>query len=548
MNEEKIVYIQYARKSSEGENRQTLSIPAQLSDNEEKIIRPHGLTILKTITDEASASIPNNRPGYAEMVSLLKRGKATGIVAWHIDRIVRNELEDGEIRWMLRSGMIKSIWTPTREYRKEDNTLLLGIETSMASQYTIDLSLKVRRGNRKMWELRGQPGGVAKLGYLNTKFQEHGSNYLIADPERFHILRKGFELLLSGKYNVPEIHAKLTNEYGLTSRKTRKMGGKPVALNVLYRAFSDPYYSGFFYRDGNLYKGSYPPMITVEEYNIIQKILGRKFKPMQQKHEFAFTGLMKCGTCGCSITASRKTKLIKSTGQYKAYTFYHCTRRKGKEACSEKRYTTEKEMINLISDEISKLNLIPKFKGWVADTFADQFQLKLKKDKTLLTSAKTLEHKLQSEIDRLIDLRIGGELTEEQYKLKKAQREFELLTVQERIKRTESGVNLQQNKIDEIINFVEDLAGRFKIADYKEQRKICHYFGWNWLLKDKKLTFTRYSWFYDMANLKAYFEANKEALEPIKSYIEFRQSPYFEKTIATLCGMWERIRTEDTKT
>jgi site-specific DNA recombinase len=527
MKDEKIIYIQYARKSSEGENRQTLSIPAQLRDNNDRVIRPNGLTILKTITDEASASIPYNRPGYKDMISLLKKGKAAGIVVWHIDRLVRNELEDGEFRWLLRSGIIKSIWTPTREYRSEDNTLLLGIETSMASQYSIELARKVNNGNREMWK-KGQPGGFAKVGYLNTKFQEHGSNYLLEDPDRFHVLRKGFDLLLTGKYNVPEVHAKLTNEYGLRTRKTTKLGGGPVALSVLYKIFTDLFYSGYFYRDSKLYKGTYKPIITVEEYMTIQRILGRDNKPMQQKHEFAFTGLMKCGICGCAITASR-------------------TKRKGKSACTEKHYTTEKDMVNLIEKEISKLSLIPKWKEWVAGTISEDYQNELEKDKALLESAKGIERKIKVELDRLIDLRICNEISEEQYIQKKTERQFELIALREKIKRMEQGIFDEQKQIVGIINFVENISERFKIPDCKEQRAICSYFGWNWTLQGKKLTFTRQNWFYDIEELKSYYEANKSGLELINSYMEFRQSPYFEKTLMTLRRMSERIRTENQK-
>lgn len=323
----------------------------------------------------------------------------------------------------------------------------------------------------------------------------------------------------------------------------KKLGGKPVALSVLYRIFSDPFYSGYFYRHGTLYKGSYKPMITVEEFNTIQKILGRTDKPMQQKHEFAFTGLMKCGVCGCAITASRKLKRIKTTGEYKTYTFYHCTKRKSKLACTEKHYTTENEMLDLIANEITKLNLIPKWKEWVAGTIAEDYGLELKKDKDLLKSAREFDRKLKAELDRLIDLRISNEITEDVYNQKKAERQFELIAIQEKIKRMEIGVSDQQNQFDEIINFVENINDRFSMADYKTQRSICAYFGWNWRLQGKKLTFTRQNWFYDIEDLKSYFEANKGALELINNYTEFKKSPYFERVILTLRRMRERIRT-----
>lgn len=148
MNKEKINYFIYARKSTEGEDRQILSIDGQLRDNE-AIVKREGLAVVDTITEKRSAAIPYNRPGFTEMIERIKKGEANGIVVWHIDRLVRNHLETGEFQWLLQTGVIKSVWTPSREYRSEDNALLFSIEASVATQFSRDLSVKVKRGMKQ---------------------------------------------------------------------------------------------------------------------------------------------------------------------------------------------------------------------------------------------------------------------------------------------------------------------------------------------------------------------------------------------------------------
>ncbi len=86
MDTHDIKYFQYARKSSEGEERQALSIEGQINDNMQQVIQRHGLNIVGTITDEASAAVPFNRPGYTEMIQRIKterlRGLSSGMLTY----------------------------------------------------------------------------------------------------------------------------------------------------------------------------------------------------------------------------------------------------------------------------------------------------------------------------------------------------------------------------------------------------------------------------------------------------------------------------------
>ena len=77
------------------------------------------------------------------------------------------------------------------------------------------------------------------------------------------------------------------------------------------------------------------PMVTEEEWERVQYILGRKNKPRIKKHNFTFRGPIFCGECGCLVTAETKTKKIIGTGEIKKYTYYHCTRRKKDINCSQ---------------------------------------------------------------------------------------------------------------------------------------------------------------------------------------------------------------------
>jgi len=77
-------YFLYARKSTDEEDRQILSIEAQLTEVRE-YAEKEKLTIVNEFIESRTAKAPG-RPIFNEMISLLEHGKAEGILSWHPDR------------------------------------------------------------------------------------------------------------------------------------------------------------------------------------------------------------------------------------------------------------------------------------------------------------------------------------------------------------------------------------------------------------------------------------------------------------------------------
>src|SRR6202008_3704499 len=109
------------------------------------------------------------------------------------------------------------------------------------------------------------------------------------------------DLKVTGRHPVPQI-AKTANEtWCFRIRPMKKLGGKPICVSTLHRVFTSPFYYGRFEYprgSGRWYKGSHTPMVTEEEYDRVQVLLGRKGKPRPIRHTFAFTGLIRCDECG----------------------------------------------------------------------------------------------------------------------------------------------------------------------------------------------------------------------------------------------------------
>ena len=207
----------------------------------------------------------------------------------------------------MQQSTLKSIQTIDRQYLPDDNVLLFSVESGSANQFILDLSKNTKRGLQRKLD-NGWQNGVAPLGYLNDK----ENKIVITDPERFNLVRKMWDLMLTGNYTPPKILDIANNDWGFKTRRFKRIGGNPLSKSGIYKIFTSLFYAGIIENKGLQYEGKHERMITLKEYDRVQMILGRKGKPRPKNHEFAFTGSIRCGVCGCLYTAETKKKLLKS--------------------------------------------------------------------------------------------------------------------------------------------------------------------------------------------------------------------------------------------
>ncbi len=257
MSTEKITYFLYPRKSSESEDRQVQSIEDQVNRLKELAQTLH-LEIKEILPEAKSAKKPYNRPVFTEMLERIEKGEANGILCWQINRLSRNPIDSGKLSWMLQQGILKSIQTIDRQYLPDDNVLLFNVESGMANQFIIDLRKNSKRGMEGKAD-RGWLPSRAPLGYINDKIE----HTIVEDPERFDLVRKMWEMMLTGNFTPPQIRDIANDEWGFRTLKSKRVGGVPIANSVIYKMFSNLFYTGMFSWSGRVYQsGNHKPMIT----------------------------------------------------------------------------------------------------------------------------------------------------------------------------------------------------------------------------------------------------------------------------------------------
>ncbi len=186
-----IKYCLYARKSTESEERQILSIDSQIKEMLQLAER-EGLEVVTMKRESHSAKETGQRPVFNEIVEEIKLGKFNGILTWAPDRISRNAGDLGKIVDLMDSGALLEIRTFGQKFSNNPNEkFFLMILGSQAKLENDNRGVNVRRGLRARVEMGLWPG-MAPTGYLNQKLMDKKCQVII-DPERAPVIKKMFE-------------------------------------------------------------------------------------------------------------------------------------------------------------------------------------------------------------------------------------------------------------------------------------------------------------------------------------------------------------------
>ena len=247
----------YARKSSESEDRQILSVEAQIKELNAVALN-QGLKIVEVFSEAKSAKAPG-RPVFNKMMKSVFENGGVNILCWKLDRLARNPVDGGSLIWAVEQKKMRRIITPHREFQNSgDDKFWMQLEFGIAKKYVDDLSDNVKRGIRAKLD-KGILPGKSPLGYLNNK----ENKTIVKDPNRFYLVRKIWEIVLSGDYNIQELLKTANEDWGLTTPQCKFIGGKPLTRSGLYRLLSNPFYYGAIKRKGEIYPGNHEPMITI---------------------------------------------------------------------------------------------------------------------------------------------------------------------------------------------------------------------------------------------------------------------------------------------
>ena len=266
---------------------------------------------------------------------------------------------------------------------------------------------------------------------------------------------------------------------GLTFRRSKQTDGQLPTATV-HKILRNRAYTGEFDWKGKTYRGSYTPLVTRELWDRVQAVLDRRHEKRHRKvkHDFAFSGLIACGHCGCALVGEIKKG---------RYVYYHCTGYKGK--CPEP-YTREEVLSAQFADVLKGLTFDDEILGWVKEALRESHGDEKRFHEEAIVRLQDESHRLQNRLDAMYVDKLDGRIDEAFYDRKAGEWRSE----QDRLLRSvEEHQAANRTYLDEGVALLE-LAGRayelFRKQEPREQRRLLDFLLSNCTWKDNQLAVT----------------------------------------------------------
>ncbi len=506
-------YIIYARKSSEAEERQILSIDSQLRELKD-VAEKLNLNVVDILFESKSAKTLG-RDKFTELLRRLDAGDADSILTWHPDRLSRNSKDSAEIIDLIDRGKLLVVQTSSQRFVNNPmDKFMLGFFMMQAKFENDHKGENVKVGLKTKAEKGWLPSG-AKAGYMNDKYAEKGDKKLFPDRERFPLIRKAWEMMLTGIYGPMQVLEALNDDWGYKTPLHKRIGGKPMTRSQIYKTLTDPFYYGEFeypVGSGNWYVGKHEPMITRDEFERVQLFLGNRGRPRPRTHEFTYTGLLRCGECEAMITAEEKHQVICSECKNKFaslnktqcprchilitdmvnptrlhYVYYHCTKRKKK--CAQKSIRVEK-FEKQFDALLKKIQISERFKTWAIKYLNELSEMETEDRNAILKSQQVAYDDCVKRIDNLLQLKIspqnsqGDLLSDEEFKGQKETLMKEKTILLEKLESTDSRIDQWVELTETTFDFACYARHWFANGDKNTKKQILLSMGSNLTLRD----------------------------------------------------------------
>jgi site-specific DNA recombinase len=323
-------YCLYARKSTESDERQAMSIDSQVKEMM-AVAEREGITVQAIKRESHSAKQSATRPIFLELVEDLRTGKYDALLTWAPDRLSRNAGDLGALVDLMDAGKLQEIRTYGQSFRNNPNEkFLLMILCSQAKLENDNKGITIKRGMRARAALGWRPGNIP-IGYLNRSL--NGRKDIVVDPERTEIIKEIFERVAVQKHSGRQVKRWL-DEIDFRSKR-----GGLLSLSQVYNILSNNFYYGEFEypKGGELRMGTHEPLISKETFLAARRTIddqsriGASWGTKQLPYRRVFI----CGLCGNTMTPEETGK----------YTYYRCSG-----------YTKEKGRCGNASISLEKVN------------------------------------------------------------------------------------------------------------------------------------------------------------------------------------------------
>ena len=503
-----------ARVSTEEQREANNSLPAQLKRMQDYCER-NGYIVIETFSFDESA-YKTKRDEFDRIIKCISTSKEKVAVCFDkVDRLSRN-IFDKRVAFLYEKAVSNEIELHfvsdsqiINDNMNAGDKFAFGMKLGLSKYYSDAISDNVKRAFEHK-RRNGEWTGKVRIGYLNIALdaEKRLRKDIVIDPLRGHLVRRIFELYVTGNHSYESIRIEMTN-LGL-----RSLDGNILSKSNIELIIRDSFYCGIAISKYGKYLHRYPKLISRELYDKCQEIrLGRSNNRNKVvSKDFVFKGIAKCANCGCSMSAETK---VKPSG--KSYTYYSCTN--AKKIC-KKVYVRENDLLKPVYDVLERFEII-----------SEEVQADLVAELRKTTEAEVAFHKAQLDRirddyeetkqrdNRLLDAFLDQSITKDLYDTKHQEYADKLQLLEIELSEYRKADFDYQTTVATVISVARRARSIFEqSSDVAGKRAFLNYLLQNPVVSGKELTFSLKSPFNLVLDLATATE-KAEALTPASSGI-----------------------------
>src|SRR3989344_739518 len=197
-----------------------------------------------------------------------------------------------------------------------------------------------------------------------------------------------------------------------------------------------------------------------------------------RKNDFAFLGLMKCASCGCSITAEKQ----------KGHHYYRCTRKRG--PCQEKHYLREEALTEQITSYLQKVSLSSQDTEKVLAALDNEQDKAQEGARAEVSVLKEQLEQIEIKLQKLLDIYLADALSTEEYAAKKQSLLSQKVSLSEKINNFEIKGLSWLEPAREFVKSLNQAANLLSSSNPTAMTTFLKNIGSNHILRNREFVFT----------------------------------------------------------
>ena len=452
-------YIGYIRVSTAKQGTQGVSLQEQRDSILRYAERNHYSIALWL--EETETAAKRGRPIFSRAMSLLRSGKAKGLILHKLDRGARNLRDWAAIGELSDQGIEVHFVNEQLDLQSRGGRLSADIQAVVAADYIRNLREETRKGfygrlKQGFYPLR------APIGYLDQGKAKPKS----IDPVRGLLVRRAFELYASGQFNLDSLAEEL-HRLGLRNKR----GGR-ITRNGLSTMLNNPFYVGIIRirKTSESFPGIHEPLVSKAIFDRAQAVLSGKVNPRTQRHSFQFRRLLSCGGCGYSLIGERQ----------KGHVYYRCHSKpcRGTSVREERAEEKADKLVQCVMFSAEEMAYLHTRVLTMQKTQATRIEQE-KSSQALRLAA------LTDRLDRLTDAFLDQSLDKSEYEDRKSRLLLERKGTEEKLKLLEHESAKKLQKVEEFLELASVAWLSYQAAFPDEKREMLSILTSNRVVRSK---------------------------------------------------------------